>query len=282
MKLSKFATSFTALCLTTALGVGIGLNPIPNYAATKIYKVGEQYTEKNVSVGKLPFVTNVINKDISGDGKADLLYVIGDKFDKTSNYYEQFYYIYKDGKTGKQSVVKLPYIEGYSSWGYEPVVELVKLDNDNVYDLQFTSYSGGTGGFTYYNVATFKGGVYKQLLGQKELVGVSVTGKYVDGFKAELYCKEIDKTWYQDLSFQKDTLIEMNIYDKNGKLLSDVEPWTGPFVNLKINEGYITGYESIKGLANADYIGSLNLTYRYDAGKLKITGLSVEQVLLMN
>lgn len=266
----------TALCLNTPALL------LPNFAAVKTYKVGERFAEKNVAVGKNPYVTNVVSKDLSGDGKVDTLYVIGDKFDKSSSYYEQFYYFYRDGKTGKQSVTKLPFLEGYSGWGYDPVVELVKLDNDNVFELQFSSYSGGSGGFVYYNVASYKGGVYKQLLGQKELAGLGVSGQYVDGFKAQLHIKEVEKTWLQDLNFQKDMLIEMKTYNKDGKLLNPVEPWTGPLVNLKITDGYITAEQSIKGIANADYIGGLNLTYHFEAGKLKLTGLSVEQILIMN
>lgn len=282
MKMKKIVKPVLSLALVASLALGATGFGTPDFAATKTYKVGERYAEKGVSVGKNPYVTNVINKDLSGDGKADMLYVIGNKFDKADNYYEQFYYIYKDGKTGKQSVTKLPYVEGYSSWGYDPVVELVKLDNDTVSDIQFSSYSGGSGGFVYYNVSTFKGGVYKQLLGQKELAGLTITGKYVDGFKAELYCKEINKTWYQDLSFQKAMLLEFNTYDKDGKVINPVEPWTGPLANLKISDGYITAEQSIKGTANADYIGGLHMVYAFEAGKLKLTGLSVEQVLMMN
>lgn len=282
MSLQKNLKAFMATALITALSLStITLQP-PNFAAVKVYKAGERFVEKNVNVGKNPYVTQVISKDLSGDGKVDTLYVIGDKFDKTSPYYEQFYYFYRDGKTGKQTLTKLPFLEGYSGWGYDPVIELVKLDNDNVYDLQFSSYSGGSGGFVYYNVATFKGGVFKQLLGQKELAGLSVTGKYVDGFKAELSVKEVNKTWFQDLSFQKHMLLDTNTYTQDGKLVNPVEPWTGPLVNLKITDGYVTAEQSIKGIANADYIGGLSLTYHYEAGKLKLVGLSVSQILIMN
>lgn len=252
-----------------------------SFAAAKTYKVGDSFTEKGVKVGKFAYVTNVLKEDLTGDKKADTLYVVGDRFDKTSNYHEQFYYFLVDGKSGKRTLTALENLETYSAWGYSPEVELVNLNNDGVKDVQFSSFSGGTGGFTYYNVATFKGGKYAQLLGQKELVGIGLSGKYIDGFKAEMTCDGVPHTWYLDLNFQTNMLLEQSVYDVKGKLLNPIEPWSGPFVNLSIVDGYVTGDQAIKGIANADYLGSLSITYAYEKGKLVLKEVSLENPLKM-
>lgn len=273
----KFVSA-AALALILCASIGVGSHY--DFAATsKVYKVGDLFAEKGISAGKKPYVTNVVSKDLTGDGKTDTLYVLGDRPDKEAMYYDSFTYVLKDGKSGKLSATALKMIEGYSSWGYEPVIELADLNGDKTLDLSFSSFSGGTGGFTYYDISTFKGGKYKQLLGQKELVGISVTGQYVDGFKAELSSKELKKTWSQDLSFEKDMLIEMKIYDKNGKLLVPTEAWTGPFVNIKIGEGYLSGVMGIKGIANSDLIGIMHIDYLYANGKLSLGHVSVETIL---
>lgn len=267
-----------ALSLVVSAFIGIGSDL--DFAATpKVYKVGDLYTEKGIQAGKKPYVTNLVSKDLTGDGKADTLYVLGDRPEKDAMYYNSFTYVLKDGKSGKLTATALKSIEGYSSWGYEPALEFADLNGDKTQDIAFSSFSGGTGGFTYYDIATFKGGKYKQLLGQKELVGISVTGHYVDGFKAELTSTDLKKTWIQDLSFEKDMLIEMKIYDSNGKLLVPTEAWTGPFVNVKIGEGYVSGVMAIKGIANSDMIGLMHMDYTYTAGKLKLGYVSVETIL---
>lgn len=267
-----------ALSLVVSAFIGIGSDL--DFAATpKVYKVGDLYTEKGIQAGKKPYVTNLVSKDLTGDGKTDTLYVLGDRPEKDAMYYNSFTYVLKDGKSGKLTATALKSIEGYSSWGYEPALEFADLNGDKTQDIAFSSFSGGTGGFTYYDIATFKGGKYKQLLGQKELIGVSVTGHYVDGFKAELTSTDLKKTWIQDLSFEKDMLIEMKIYDSNGKLLVPTEAWTGPFVNVKIGEGYVSGVMAIKGIANSDMIGLMHIDYTYTAGKLKLGYVSVETIL---
>ncbi len=266
-----------AVAMLLPIGTSIGLNS--SLAAAKTYKVGDSFSEKGVSVGKYAYVTNIIKDDVTGDKKADTLYVIGDRFEKTDIYYEQFYYFLIDGKSGKRTFTKLDNLGGVAGWGLIPNVELVNLNDDGLKDVQFSSYSGGTGGFTYYNVATFKGGKYAQLLGQMDLQGIGVTGKYVDGFKAEMQCEGIDRKWYLDLNFQKDMLLDQKIYDKSGKLLSPVEPWSGPFVNLAIVDGYLSGDQAIKGIANADYLSNLNITYHYEKGKLVLTSIMLENPL---
>lgn len=273
-------TTATAATLTLMFCAFIGMGSPVDFAATaKVYKIGDLFAEKGISAGKKPYVTHVISKELTGDGKTDTLYVLGDRPDQAAMYYDQFTYVLKDGKTGKLTATPLKMIEGYSGWGYEPVLEFADLNGDKTTDVSFSSFSGGTGGFTYYDISTFKGGKYKQLLGQKELTGISVTGQYQDGFKAVLTSKELKRTWIQDLSFEKAMLIEMNIYDQSGKLLVPTEAWTGPFVNIKMGEGYLGGVMAIKGIANSDLIGILHIDYLYSGGKLSLSHVSVETIL---
>jgi hypothetical protein len=275
----KTTAILCAMLMLASAGSSIGINS--SFAAAKTYKTGDTFSEKGINSGKLAYVTNVLKADVNGDKKSDTLYVVGNRIDKDSMSYDQFSYFLVDGKSGKRSFYPLKNLEGYSGWGYEPVLELVDLDKDAVKDVQFTSYSGGSGGFTYYNIATFKGGKYTQLLGQKELNGIGLTGKYVDGFKAEMSCDGVDYKWYLDLNFQKSSLLEMNVYDKTGKVLTPVEPWSGPLVGVRVVNGYLSGTQSIKGLANADYLGNLNLTYVYEKGQLVLKEISLENPLKM-
>ena len=288
--MNSYVKHFKPLCQkTTALlcamallfPAATALGADSSFAAAKTYKVGDSFSEKGFKVGKFAYVTNILKEDLTGDKKADTLYVIGDRYDKTSNMHEQFYYFLIDGKSGKSTLTKLKDLEAYSAWGYIPEVELVNLNNDGVKDVQFSSFSGGTGGFTYYNVSTFKGGKYVQLLGQKELVGIGLSGKYVDGFKAEMTCDGVAHSWYLDLNFQTNMLLEQNVYDVKGKVLNPIEPWSGPFVNLSIVDGYVSGDQAIKGIANADYLGSLNVTYAYEKGKLVLKEVTLENPLKM-
>lgn len=286
----KTTAILCAMLMLASAGSSIGINS--SFAAAKTYKTGDTFSEKGINSGKLAYVTNVLKADVTGDKKNDTLYVVGNRIDKDSMSYDQFSYFLVDGKSGKRSFYPLKNLEGYSGWGYEPVLELVDLDQDAVKDVQFTSYSGGSGGFTYYNIATFKGGKYTQLIGQKDLDGIGITGKYVDGFRAEMTCDGVDHKWYLDLNFQKSNLIEMNVYDKTGKFLEmnvydkkgnviSPEPWSGPFVGVRVVNGYLSGTQSIKGLSNADYLGNLNLTYVYEKGQLVLKEVSLENPLKM-
>lgn len=251
-------------------------------AAPKIYKVGDVFSEKGISAGKRPVVTNIIESDFTGDKKNDKLYVIGDQFEKGGNYYEAFTMALKDGKNGKWIVYKPKMEEGYAGWGYTPVVEVTDINSDGTKDALFSSFSGGSGGFVYYDAFTVKGGTFKQVLTQKMLTGLTITGQYRDGFKVEMVCNEIKKSFTIDLSYASKMLIENGNYDARGKILKPTEPWTGPLVDVHADNGMVWGKQAIKGIANADTIGILHVTYALEKGKLIIKEVQVQSTLFGN
>lgn len=273
--IKKMGTLMSATLLITA-----ALNPMGGFAATSSFKVGDAFKVSGIDTGKAPIVTNVLDGDFTGDKKSDRLYVVGNKFDKTSNYYDNFTVVLKDGKSGKWLVYRPKMEEGYAGWGYDPVLEVSDINADGVKDVLFSSFSGGSGGFTYVDAFTAKGGKFTQVLSQKALTGLNITGKYLDDYKVEINVKDINKTITLDVSFEAKNLQETGYYDAKGKCLKPLEPWLGPVVDVHADAGAVWGVQAIKGVANADTFGQFRMTYGLKNGKLTLLNLDVQYTLM--
>lgn len=242
--------------------------------APKVLKAGDAFVQKGISAGKKPFVLQVINSDLNKDKTTDLLYLVGNKPEKDSPYYDQLTYVLKDGKTNKWTATVLKDEGNYNLGGYEPSVTVSDLNADGQNDLLLSTPTGGSGGMISYKLNTLSKGKWIELLSQKDLAGLTITGEYVNDFKIELYAKEIDTKFTIDLSTEKAMLVELKVYDPSGKLLAPTQPWAGSLNNLEVIDAYgmkmIKAEQRIVGIANSDTVGRVELMLHYEKGSWKV------------
>ena len=278
---------------TLALGLSAvmllsGAPMISAHAQTtaKVLKPGDAFVQKGISAGKKPYVLQVVNSDLNKDKSPDLLYLVGNKPEKDSPYYDQITYVLKDGKTNKWTATVLKDEGSYNLGGYDPKVTVSDLNGDGQNDLLLSAPTGGSGGMVSYKLNTLKSGKWVDLLSKKDLAGLTITGKYLDNFKIELYAKEIDTKFSIDLSANKTMLVETKTYDGTGKLLTPTEPWAGSLNNLEITEAYgmkmIKAEQRIVGIANADTVGRVELMLHFEKGAWQIKTVELVTPLKYN
>lgn len=242
-----------------------------SFAAEKVYKVGDKYNVSGVSSGKNAVVLQILNADLNKDKKNELIYLIGNKFDKTSVYYDQITYVIKDGKTSKRLVHIVKDRAGFALGGYEPTLQIADLNKDAQNDLFLSAPSGGSGGFVSYDLSTFKAGKLTSFLSEADLKGLTITGKYLDNYQVELSAKELNKKWLLDVSYNKAMYLESDVYDTAGKFIGISEPSSSVISTLEIEDAYgqilLVGNQKITGIANADTIANLNLYLSFEKGK---------------
>lgn len=269
--MNKWARQITALSLALSLSLGGALLASSSFAATKTYKVGDKFSQSGIAAGSKATVLQILSSDLNKDGKVDTFYLVGNQADKTSPFIDKLTYVVKDGKTGKFSGTVLKDEGKYDLVGYMPTVTIQDVTGDKQPDVLLSFPTGGSGGMMTHRLSTLKSGKWVELLGEKDLTGLTITGQYADDFKVKFHAKEIDADFTIDVSYEKDMLIEYKYYDKDGKYLGGIEPWAYGLNDLKVVDAYgmimLEGSQRIVGTANADTIGEVKTMIHYENGK---------------
>lgn len=92
--------------------------------------------------------------DVNGDGVEDVVTLLGTPFSETV-YWENLHMTVKDGATGETTDVALA-----ENAGYAPQLWIGALTGEDQNDIFVSTASGGSGGYSYYSVFTFKDGAY--------------------------------------------------------------------------------------------------------------------------
>ena len=92
--------------------------------------------------------------DVNGDGVEDVVTLLGTPFSETV-YWENLHMTVKDGATGETTDVALA-----ENAGYTPQLWIGALTGEEKNDIFVSTASGGSGGYSYYSVFTFKDGAY--------------------------------------------------------------------------------------------------------------------------
>ena len=279
--MNTFAKKCSALAIISAIGLSSIALPQATFAAGDL-KVGNAFKMTGVNAGKNAYVLQILNSDLNKDKKSERIYLVGNKVDQNSLYYDQITYVIKDGKTGKTLVHVLKDSENLNLSGYLPQVSITDLNIDGQNDLLLNAPTGGSGGYISYDLSTMKNGKLVSFLTDKDMKGLDISGKFLDNYKAELTSKTLNKTWTLDLSSSK-AVYEGMIYNKEGKHIGTDAPYAGMITNFEIVDFYgkkmLKGYQEIKGSCEADTLATLALYMVYEKNEWHI--VSVEQTTFL-
>lgn len=255
---------------------GITTPKLPNY------KIGSLISIPKLKLSKNTYVADYKNVDITGDKVKDNVILTGTKKKKTDIYFENLSVIVQNGKSKKFIRTSL----GKYSGGYKPTVFLGDFNGDKAPDIFVKMPTGGSGGFIDYSIIKFKGNNLSVLWNsRKHNSEIDLTGKFEDNFIANLSSKKLNKTFVIDLSPNKVQYLDSSIYDEDGKIKENIEPWMGGFseitpIDTDKNGTYeLIASQRIVGTCNADTLGYLKSQWKWDGKNIK---LDVDKVSLQH
>jgi len=215
------------------------------------------------------YIIMTLQADVSGDGVIDTIYLTGYKEKPEDIFIRNITIIIEDGKTNAKTPVSFT-----NNAGYNPRIFLGDFTKDAVPDILLSIDSGGSGGFGFYYIYSYKNSTVKKLFDSDEF---NKEYKYVvtfkDGCKVAVYSIFFNKTCIIDVSYKKDFYEEQGIYNRSCKLLRPTEGFVPGLNNLyplksREKEYYnLLVLQRIIGLFGADTLGYLETVLEWDGNK---------------
>jgi hypothetical protein len=232
---------------------------------------GSSYLERDTpAAGRSTIDTK--QADVNGDGVMDRVILTGNRSGQASAFTDNISVCVEDGQTGQRVCATPPFNEGYN-----PSLFTGNFTYDRAADILVRIESGGSGGYLYAYVYSLRDGRLVKLFDSDQF---NAANQYDVVFKDD-YRVEVTRTgsgqkYTIDLSRRKDDYAD--IYDQNGRL---IRPVTGGVLGLGRldpvdvdNDGYyeLVAYQRIIGRYNADTLGYIKTTLRWDGSKFVQVG----------
>jgi hypothetical protein len=256
----------------TAYAVGMnGGNP-PLQLLTPLD--GGSYLQSDVSAAD-QVTLDSRQADVNGDSVMDKVVLIGNKPDPSSPFTDNISVCVEDGKTG-QTICADPPFDG----GYNASLFLGDFTYDNTPDILVRTESGGSGGYMYAFIYTLKDDRLDEAFDSDGFnAGNQYDAVFRDNYKVEVTRAGTGKKFTIDLSSRKDDYSD--IYDQNGRLLKPVAGGVlglGRLDPVEIDNGgryELIAYQRIIGRYNADTLGYMKTTLRWDGSKFVQAGANL-------
>lgn len=230
---------------------------------------------------KLELIFDSKEEDINGDGTKDYISLSGSKvFGENSPYVRDIKLEVYDMKTGYK---ELPI--GNVNEGYEPNMFIADFNGDKSQDILISIANGGSAGTSTYSLISYKDNKIVSLFEQEKFnYGLDYDVFFKDGFKAEIFIKNINRTFTIDLKDNMDFYIKDGIYDKDGKILkqtygmwnavSQVEP-----IDVdKDGRLELVVYQRVIGTSNAETLGYVKSVWKIQDKGIKLFDVTVEKI----
>lgn len=275
MNEKKFIIIF--IIMISLLGIMIGLDFIN-------FENSEKHVEKlEVMLGdKFTLIDEYNNKyildyrqaDLNNDSIVDDILLIGDKEKVSDNFANNMLVVVRNCNNGKLYEYNLEGLEGYRAH-----IEICNLMNNEIPQIVFSTDSGQKNKQKQFIVLKLSNGKFKEIFGLDENIGVQLTGIYKDGYIAEIYIKNLNKTFNLDIKDKKDFYEKNNIYDNNKKFLGKEVSINSK--NIDSLEKYVfedntTGIittQKIIGINKTDILDQIKTIWKLDNNKITIISI---------
>lgn len=190
--------------------------------------------------------------DVNGDGLDEKLILTGKKPYGEEGFIEDITLTVENRKTGVHIVVK-PENNG----GYSPNLFIGRFENDKVPQVLLSINSGGSGGFYFNYIYSFKNNITRLLLDNDKFNESNIyDATYEDYYKVRVSSKDRTLQGLIDLTAIRDKEYLSNLYNPNGTLK---KPVTGDVLGLgNLSPLSLDGSDIFKLLANQRIIGLYN------------------------
>lgn len=280
MKKLKIFKNASALLLTGILASGV-LQFANAQNSLDSFKIGEKFIVNELKIGDKAYIIDYKFEDVTGDKIKDNIILVGNKENKDDIYADTLTVVVQDESNKKYS--KSTYKD---FGGYGGKLFIGDFSKDKINDVMVSADTGGSGGVISHLIATFKDNKPFIIFGEKENTGIEIDGKYIDNFKAEINFKNINKKVNLDLDFNRESYIENEIYNVNGKLLGEINPWIDPFSLLEAvdydgdNVFELEGNQHMSGICHADGISQVKSVWKYENSKWSLKRLQYSTDLI--
>lgn len=204
--------------------------------------------------------------DVTGDGLLDTLTLTGTRPFEGSVFTTNITLTVENKKTG----IKIKVMPNSNS-GYDPVLFIGRFKNDKTPQVLLSIASGGSGGFYFNYIYSFKNNISKLIFDYEEFNEESVyTVTYMDYYRVKVLSKDKSLKGIIDLTGIRDKEYISALYNTNGTLK---KPTSGYVLGLNsLCPLSLNGYEPFKllsiqriiGLYNADTLGSIESILVWD------------------
>lgn len=198
--------------------------------------------------------------DVTGDGKEDKVIIKGIPYEEGTQFLKEINLEINasNGKTYKADLEE----------GYEPTVQFIDLNHDQIKDMFISINTGGSGGISNYYLYTLKDFSLTNLGVPEPLM---INGQFQNGYKASITIQETNQSYTFDLRNRANDYERLGIF-QNGKLSEPTELMVDPYSTLKPiqlkDEKYgLIGIQAISGAYHADRIALVESIWEYDSGK---------------
>lgn len=228
-------------------------------------QMGEISSEVVKQLAPDTYIIDWKKADITGDKKADGVYLIGHKGSKTDIYADHLTLVVEDGDTKGQLTVELE-----SLGGYEGKLFLGDFSGDKVADVMISVPTGGSGGMVDHRIVSFVDGQAKVIFTQEDNRGIQFTGEFIDGFQAQVNNEEYGIHTKIDLQNKKELYVKSQIYNIDGQVVKAVKPMSYPLASLEPVDYNKDGLYELKGIQRiigaygADGIGNIYSSWKYE------------------
>ncbi|MDR7319025.1 hypothetical protein [Brevibacillus nitrificans] len=253
------------LGIVASMVVGLGVNgagaDVPPPAASQITPAPAVYEELKIA-----------RQDVTGDGRPDLVTLLGKRFAADSPYYEKLKVMVQDPVARKVSFFYTTY------GGYQPEMSFCDFTGNKTKQIWIQAPTGGSGGTSDFYLFSDKDNTPAVLPVPQSL---TITGAFQDGYKVPITIKETNQTTVLDLSDRKDIYEENGVY-KNGKLVQPTEVMPNTFSVLKpveVRDGTceLLGEQRVSGVANADTIAYVQSRWKWENNSWKLLSVQVKK-----
>ncbi|MFD2370392.1 hypothetical protein ACFSO0_10670 [Brevibacillus sp. GCM10020057] len=219
-------------------------------------------------------VLETARQDVTGDGRPDLVSLLGQRFAADSPYYEKLKVMVQDPVAKKVSFMQTAY------GGYQPQLSFCDFTGEGTKQILVQAPTGGSGGTSDYYLFSTRDNNPAVLPVPQPL---TISGSYQDGYKVPLTIKETNQTTVLDLSDRKQIYEDNGVY-KNGKLARPVVVMPNSFSVLRPLEKrdgvcVLQGEQRVSGVANADTIAYVESLWKWENNGWKLQSAQVKKAV---
>jgi len=203
--------------------------------------------------------------DVTGDGYIDTIYLTGHQRQIGSLYTDDLSITVENG--ADHSLTRYPLNK---LGGYRMHLFAGDFSGDKVADVYVEVESGGSGGWSYHNIISLNANDPKEIFGEQNNQSKSITGKFIDGLKAEITNTVNGKTIAIDVRERLKDYLRLGIYGEDGIVKKETSIMIAPFSKLEPidydRDGIfeLKGIQRISGAYRADGIADVETVLKYN------------------
>ena len=264
----KMKTIWFVVILILVSTIFINLNFNNNEEEFKPLELNVGDVFNNVEYKNTMYVINYGIGDVTGDNESDMIILVGEKEDVSSNFSKNVDLVIYDTKNKTFSNANIKKLEGSLA-----KIILSDLTNDNINDIIISLEKENKEKDV--RILTSNDNSLKEIFGVKDNKGINFVGEVIDGVKAHVKCTKLNKELYLDLADKKEDLKNKKYIDESGKVICENKKIkTSSFLSIeqiKINdENAIQTTQIITAFDTNEIIDEITAIWKYENGKWQI------------